>query len=215
VTGIDDRDKYVVPDRQRSGRRYLLTGGTAVCGVCHAPLSAQIKAVPAGGSRAYYMCHRSRGGRGCVSIPVDPLEEYVIDQLLSELENPVFLAVYMADDHSVRRGEISNTLLAIDAQRVDLAEMWSSNELTAAEWQAARRGLAAQEQVARTELMSLPQAGAGVDPVSIRADWAEMNLDERRTIITKYVASVTLAKARLGLRQVDVPGRASISWRMV
>jgi site-specific DNA recombinase len=70
-------------------RRYLLTGGLAVCGVCSAPLVASMKQLKnMGTTRPYYLCHPNRGGRACVGINAEDTERYVVAMLFDELDKP-------------------------------------------------------------------------------------------------------------------------------
>lgn len=62
-----DGGSYAVGDAHRKapGRRYLLTGGLVVCGVCEAPLVGTLKQLR-NGSKPYLVCHPKVGGRSCL-----------------------------------------------------------------------------------------------------------------------------------------------------
>jgi hypothetical protein len=192
----------------RSRRRYLLTGGVAVCGVCGAPMKAQRRKVYGERLDAIYVC----SSRYCVGVMADPLEDHVRDRLLDELDKPEFLEQVAAGNHTDHRDEISNALQAIDGQRRTLAELWSGGELTDSEWRAARQTLAEREQELRRELAMLPPPITAVDISQIRDAWPAMTLDERREIITMFIARVIVARAKPGTRAFD-PGRVAVGWR--
>jgi DNA invertase Pin-like site-specific DNA recombinase len=213
VARADGTDYPVSGASRYAGRRYLLTGGLAVCGVCDAPLFASLKQLK-GGRRTvpYYLCHPKQGGRGCVGIMADPFEQHVVGMLLDELDRPAFWDAFAADDHAERREQITTALRALDGRRDDLAAMWAAGELTAAEWQTARRGLAEQEQRLRRYLAALPAPVTRVDPAMIRAGWQAMVLDERRELVGMFIARVVVNRARPGTKAFD-PGRVAIDWR--
>jgi DNA invertase Pin-like site-specific DNA recombinase len=196
-----------------AGRRYLLTGGLAVCGVCAAPLAASIKQLKnMNTARPYYLCHPKQGGRGCVGINADQLEAHVVEALFAELDKPEFLDAIARDDHAERRDDIGKALAAVDVQRDDLAAMWGAGELTTAEWQTARRAVAENEQALRAELATVPPPLIHVDIATARQAWPAMTLDERRELIRLFITTVTINRAKRGAKGFD-PGRAGIGWR--
>ena len=197
-----------------SGRKYTLTGGLAVCGVCGAPLVGTVKQLKKGRrpSMPYLICHPSRGGRSCTGIMLDATEQNVADRLFAELDKPEFLEAVAADDHEQRRGQITAALGASDGKRAELAAMWAADELTSTEWQAARRAQAETEQRLRAELAAVPPPLARVSIADARGAWPDMTLDERREFLRLFIARVTIRRARPGTKGFD-PGRVGIEWR--
>jgi site-specific DNA recombinase len=193
----------------RSRRRYLLTGGIAVCGKCGAPLKAQRRKVKGRRLDALYFCPSGF----CVGIMADGLEDHVRDVLLDELDKSEFLEAVASGNHADRRDEIATALVAVDGQRRALAEMWASaGELTDAEWQTARRALAEREHALRRELAELPPPLVDLDIADVRAAWPDMTIGERREVTAMFITRVTVARARPGTRAFD-PGRVDIAWR--
>ena len=193
----------------RSRRRYMLTGGMAVCWKCGAPLKAQRRKVKGRRLEALYFCPVGF----CVGIMADGLEDHVRDMLLNELDRPEFLEAITSDDHAERRDGIVRSLGEVEAHRNELAEMWATpDELTAAEWRTARRALAEQEQRLRADLASLPSLRIDVDIAHVREAWPEMTLDERREIVAMFIEQVTIKRAKPGTRAFD-SGRVHIDWR--
>ena len=212
-----DGGGYEVPAKRivnPPGRRYLLTGGLAVCGVCAAPLVASVKQLKnMGTARPYYLCHPNRGGRGCVGINADQVEAYVVGELFAELDKPEFLDAVARDDHAQRRGDIGKALAAVDVQRGDLAAMWATpGELTTAEWQTARRALAEHEQQLRADLAAVPPPLVNVDIAAARGAWPDMTLDERREFVRLFIERVTIKRAKPGTKAFD-SARVVIGWR--
>jgi site-specific DNA recombinase len=192
----------------RSRRRFLLTGGVAVCGVCGAPLKAQRRKVKGRRLEALYFCP----GGFCVGIMADPLERHVADVLFDELDKPDFLDAIAADDHEERRDEITAELSALEAKRGDLAELWGSGDLTGPEWQTARRALAEHEQRLRAKLAAIPPPMIVVDVATARESWESMTLDERREFVCLFVEKAVIKRATPGTRGFD-PRRVVVEWR--
>jgi site-specific DNA recombinase len=203
-----------------AGRRYTLTGGLAVCGVCGAPLIGSVKQLKGGRrpDRPYLLCHKKmtrpdgKPAGSCVGIMADETEGYVADRLFAELDRPEFLAQVAADDHAERRAAITKALKASDRKRAELAEMWADGDLTSDEWKTARRAQAEAEQRLRAELAAVPPPLAKVSIEQARASWGDMTLDERREFLRLFIERVTIGRAKPGTRGFD-EGRVSIEWR--
>jgi len=203
-----------------SGRKYTLTGGLAVCGVCGAPLVGSVKQLKGGRrpDRPYLLCHKKMKrpdgtpAGSCVGIMADETEAYVADRLFAELDKPGFLEQVAADDHEARREQITAALGASDRKRDELAAMWAFDDLTSAEWQTARRAQAETEQQLRADLAAVPPPVTKVSIGDARASWPDMTLDERRELLRLLIATVTINRARPGTKGFD-PGRIGIEWR--
>lgn len=200
---------YTVAPRHRTARRYLLTG-YATCGVCGAPLAGALKQMK-NQTKPYYQCSPVRGGRGCVGILAQPLEQHVVHQLLIELDKPAFRAALAEDEHAQRRGTILAAIERAELDRDELAAQWGAAELTAGEWKAARHTLNVREHQLAADLAEVPPPVTHVDPAAIAAGWASMTLDEQREVIGMFVESVTIARATPPYRKFQ-PGRVTIAW---
>lgn len=218
VTCSDGGTHEITLQATPTGRRYLLTGGLAVCGRCKAPLAATVKKLRHG-DRPYYLCspkkRRPNGDPGCgrLGIVAMPLEAYVVDRLFTELDKPAFLDAIAADDHGTRRDRLTAALENVERQRNELAAEWATpGALTMSEWQTARRGLAEQEQQLRRELADVPPPVINVDIAGAREAWPDMTLDEQREFVRLFVEAVTITRARPGLKAFD-DARAEIDWR--
>ena len=144
-----------------TARRYLLTGGVAVCGVCGFRLVASMKQLRNRDPRPYYLCHPKTGGRGCVGIMADETEALVVAELFDELDRPEFQRHRRRRPRRSARGA-HRRVGDLDRQRGELAAMWGTpgtpgtpGHLTTTEWQAARRALAEHEQRLRADLAAI------------------------------------------------------------
>lgn len=200
----------------RTARKYLLTGGLAVCGVCRHPMTGTVKQFMSGGTKVakpYLLCSTTRGGGGCTGILLLETEQYVADTLFDELDKPEFLDAIAADEHAERRDGIVAALGVVDRRRGVLAALWTQpGQLTTEEWQTARDGLAAQERQLRAELTTIPAPLVGINIEGAREAWPEMTLDEKRELLRLFVERVTIQRARPGTKSFD-SGRVEIEWR--
>lgn len=206
------RDLGTRPNTRSTGRRYLLTGGVATCGVCGAPLVGSVKQTRPGRRVPYYLCMRKAGGRSCIGIMADRFEAEVVDRMLDELDKPAFRDALAVDEHAERRDALTAAVRDVEARRSDLAAMWGDGELTAEEWRAARSALDQREHGLRVDLAAIPAPVAHIDPGLIRDAWGAMILDERREIIGMFIERVTVKRATPGTRSFD-PRRVEIEWR--
>lgn len=161
-------------------------------------------------ARRAYCCSGFQGGKWCVSVLAEPLEEYVADQLCAELDRPGFWDAYAADPSE--RAALLAKREAVAERQAMLAEMFARGELEAGEWQAARRALQGERAEVDAKLASLPPAVVPVSGFEMRADWVHLTLGERRAQIERHIVSVSVDRARPGTRAFD-PNRVIIDFR--
>lgn len=216
VVRKDGKGTYPVSERHQgnsTGRKYLLTGGLAECGVCEhrmvgAPKQMKNQRVP------YLSCHPKVGGKGCTGILLLNTEEHVESRLWEELDKPEFLNAVAADDHAARREEIIKSLDGIDERRGALAEQWATpGGLKDIEWKRARATLDESERDLRRELAELPPPMINVDIAAARVAWPDMLLDEKREFLRLFIEKVTIERAIPGRPRVFDPDRVKIKWR--
>lgn len=194
------------------GQAYLLTGGLARCGVCGAAMRGQ--KLQAAKGKPYLLCARRKDGDrkgACTAIMLPETEAFVVGELFGELDKPEFLELVAADDNAERRDQITAALEGIDGQRAELAALWGKHALTSSEWQAARSALLEQERALQAELRAIPRPPARADIERARDGWALMTLDEKRAFLRMFIDTVTVAKARPGLKFFD-DSRVGITW---
>lgn len=197
--------------QSRSRRRFLLTGGIAVCGVCdpRTAMRAQRRKVYGDRLAAIYTCWHGFH----VGIMADDLENYVSDELLSELDQPQFLGAITQDEYAARREAILAGLTEAENQRTELAAMWAiPGELNAAEWRTARQGIQRREEQLRRDLADLPAPMVNIDIAAVRQAWPEMLLDEKRELVEMFIESVAILPAKPGAKAFDA-ARVEITWR--
>ncbi|MEV0642751.1 recombinase family protein [Streptomyces sp. NPDC050619] len=208
---------YPITDAHKgntTGRKYTLTGGLAVCGVCDAPMVGSIKKLKNGKRTPYLLCHPNRGGKGCTGIMLEATEKYVADEVFGVLDMPEFLDALTSDDHATRRDELTAQLTAVEEERNEIAAERGRGELTLAEWKNMRAGLNEREQRLRAELAAVPAPVATLDYRAARGSWEAMTLDERRAFLRTLIERVTIKRAKPGTKGFD-PDRVMIEFRQM
>lgn len=209
-------DKAYITHRKRAARRYLLTGGVAVCGLCSAPLVGQQRRWNATTPlQPYYSCHPSRGGCSRIGIKGVELEHTVRDRLLDELDRRATFGATVAEDTAGDvRARLVDAIAEVDRRHVELARRWASGALPGAAWDAARGDLDVERARLDRELAEVPPPAGRVDAGELREGWDLMTVEERRHVVGLYVAEVTVAPAVLGRQRYDAE-RVSVQWRTV
>jgi len=201
--------------KDRTRRKYLLTGGAVVCGVCKSPLAASIRKFKSG-SGAYYFCSKNLGGKGCVTIAAGPLEKHVKVEMFKELATDEFAERFSKDPAGPDRERLTQQLASIARKREDLAAAWSSDSLTMEEWQRARMGLDAREQSVHVQLLELPPPPPqriDLHAIQDEALWDNMILGERCEYIAMFVKQVTVLRATPPYQTFDLSPRVKIDFK--
>lgn len=207
--------------RPRTLRRYFLTGGLSACGVCGAPLYGSVRPARLRKGEteqdrrppvAWLLCHGTKGGRGCVGVQMESIENHVAEQLFAELDRPEFVRALSEDEHAARRAELTRELSTLDGRRSELATMWGAGSLNTDEWQAARAALDVRGQALRADLDGVPPPPVRLDVVTaLRSAWPAMTLDERREVVRLFIDRVTVNRATPGAKVFE-PSRVVITW---
>lgn len=220
----DGKGSYAVGESMfivSAGRKYLLTSGLAVCGVCGTPLVGAPKhrmvqpGKPKPAPTPQLACRRAKGGCGGVTATIAPVDKCVLDRMWTELDKPEFLEHLAGDDHAGRREEITRDLAALDARRIELAAAWAKpGELTMGEWKAARDAFNAQEQALQHELAQPPASTRSTPDVALlREAWPDMTLDEQREVVRMFVERVVVRPTGRQGGRVFNHRRVEIEWR--
>jgi site-specific DNA recombinase len=197
---------YRTTRQRRPSRRHLLSAGLAFCGVCGAPLSAQVRKRASGAVFVVYLCN-PRVGRVCVAIVGHRLERHVVESLLAAFADPSTRQLLAGVEPTVVAG-LSAKLEAVDVQLAELARRWGRGEISRAEWDGAREGLASRSQDLRNRLGVLALPAFNADEVADR--WDEMGLAGRRAILARVFERIEVRRATT--RDYD-PERIKLTWR--
>ena len=197
---------YRTTRERRPSRRHLLTAGLAFCGVCDAPLSAQVRRRRSGDLFVSYLCN-PRVGRVCVGIVAHHLERCVVEALFAGLADPVRRDRLTGADPRVVT-TLTASLDAIEGDLAVLARRWGLGEISRVEWEAAREGLAVRGQALRDRLgvLTVP----AFDATTVLERWETMGLAGRRSVLSAVFERIEVHRATTTLYD---PNRVKLVWR--
>jgi len=192
-------------------RSYLL-GGFLRCGVCGSLLRSRGRPH---GARAY-ACKQGPGfgGKGCVQVAAEPLEELVSAMVFQALDSPA-LAKAIAAHHEP---EAEDTDAEDEEQLAQLARDFADRRISRSEWLVARDAIQrrldeSRASAARQNGTSVIASFAGKTGALERA-WPGLSLDRKRTIIGAALDHVAIARAKRNSRGALDLSRVSVTWRV-
>lgn len=181
---FDDPTRQANPRPANRARRYLLTGGIAVCGLCGKPMHSQ----PSNSGKRGYVCRSTEPNAGCgrTRIAAGPVEEAVAERVLTRLASPT---VRKRLGSSGPDGEDSELLVAavvgIEERLTQLGIDYADALMGRTEFLAARTRLTERLQAARqrvaaaTKMEQLPAA----DPKALAQWWVEAPLERQHELV--------------------------------
>jgi site-specific DNA recombinase len=196
-------------------RKHLLSGYLK-CGVCGGPMVVSYS----GGvrARAVYRCVPGHGP-GHASRTVATLDEYIAYLAIGYLSRPGNEIPAPAEDTTLAR----TRLAAITAELDDLAELVGQRKISARQMAIASEPLEAEAQKLRERIeasLMVDALGAfrgAEDPAEV---WQSLDLDRRRNVIERLVASITVNPAPKGRPKGWEPGQPyfdadsiEVAWR--
>lgn len=200
----------------RRARVFLLAGGLARCGLCGVKLIGMRR----GSGARTYACQKANDKNGCGAIycVAEPLEALIVEAVTLRLDTP-HLARALAEQGNATPGRADDpeaVLIEAQAKLDELTDMWSSDQITSAEWFRARKAVEDRREQAQHRLSASMRAPAAAAWVSkggaLRSAWPAMSLDQRRAVIGAVVEQVvvnpTTIRGRFDPERVDVVWRA-------
>jgi site-specific DNA recombinase len=185
----------------RAGRRWLLTGGLLICGQCGHRLVASANSRRDG--KSSYSCNKITDPKACggVSTLAEPLEAYVVREVLADVALWRKPAPLPDNDASVVAAELTAT----ESRLRVLAEDFGAGMLPEAVYRDAVAIAAARASELREKLASVSgPLGELADIEALRAGWENLPLQRKREVLRVAIKEVVLAKAnRHGPRVFD------------
>lgn len=211
------------PGRRTAGtrRRYLLSGGLAVCGECGTALISHRYTLKNTNHPGYACPHPSRtdGGCGHCAILAKRLEEHVLTVIAGWLKDPAFREAM--DRHlaasAVDVAPLRAELAEVEQQLVTEAERWAAGGLLEFEHAAARRVLLDRRAAVLTELDRQPVVEV-VTSQQVATAWRNAakagDVERLRAIIAVLGQPVTVASANRDGRRLSTADRTTVipSW---
>jgi hypothetical protein len=199
--------------RRYASRRYLLSGGIARCGNCGAALVAR----PKQDGRRGYFCATIHGGCNKLGILAEDFEAFVVEAAITAVDSGRLAA--LAGGPGSDPALAAARLRSVDERQATLAADFASGLLPAEAYRAGLDALAADRRQTRRLLLprrsalaeltevTAPDPLAGLDG-PLRAAWPALDLSQRRAIVERMLADVTVAPAVKGRNRFD-PERVS------
>lgn len=198
------------PERKsiKSVRRYLLSGGIAVCGTCGEALIAH----PKEGVRRY-ICrrdgHPSTKSCGKMYIKAEWVEEAVTEGLMLRLANPTFF-VRMSERNSKNsdKEKIYAEFISLKNREIELGEMFADGTMNKVQFQAAQKRLAPQIEAMERILAKHASAEVAAFSASQAKDalknWGNLSLEQQRAVVKLVLDKVVITKGRAGFNKLDL-----------
>ena len=204
---------------QGQGRRYLLTGGLAVCGNCGDTLKARPRegGVYAGSDARCYGC---RSGKGCgLRHRADWLEDFLRDAIVARLDSGKVDDLLRGETEEAKRER--EALAALDDVVAKLEALddarFVQGVLPQGRYLRAQAKLVAHQSDLEKELAAIQSRGAvatlprGAE--RIRQSWNSADMQWRQAMVRALVERVIVHPApRRGLNAFD-PSRVEVVWR--
>jgi site-specific DNA recombinase len=207
---LDERTRT----RTRPVRRYPLSG-LLRCGLCDAPLIAR----PQAGGERRYVCAKGPGHSGCgrVAIMAEPIEAFIAEAILLQLNTPAVAAALAAAASADAATAAEHDALRQDREQLDqLAKAYGEKLVTFPEWLAARAPIEARIDAAQRKVSRMSRSAA-IDPYvgksdALRATWQTLPANRQRSIVSALLDRAVIRSAAPGRTAFD-PGRIEPVWR--
>lgn len=198
------------PDRRTTtgGARTRLLSGILRCERCQRPLVGRSQR-----GKPIYCCNRDTGGCGGMSITGDPTDEHVRDLVLTALDSPEMVA--RLRQREAPEPDLHARIRADEDELEALAADFGRDEISRAEWKAARTPILTRLGAARERLTQSTQTNTlgsfigTADEMARR--WTDGNLSQRRAVITAVIERVIVHPA-VPQRRFD-PDRLDPVWK--
>ena len=198
----------------RTARRYLLSS-LLTCRLCRAKLVSRHSR-----RRPAYVCATGPGFFGCgkISILAGTLESFITDAVLFRLDSPELTRALEHQPDAHREAADLEIAIATDqAKQEELAGFWADGKIESAEYFVARKRIAdrlsaLRARSARVDRHSSVRKLAG-EADRLRSQWSDLNLHQRRAVITAVLDHVVVGPAVRGLNRFD-RSRLDPVWRV-
>lgn len=190
----------ITPSGQGSrSRRWLLTGGLAVCGLCGTPMSTSKHPRPWGSITGYSCSPRSHHpGTACGKVSITPaelVEVVVVSATLAALETPAVRAALAvtATDPQAERLAIMTRMTDAEARVKRAAELYGAGEIDEDTWRTMHAPAARVVADSVAALAAMESPTADLPPLdSLRGQWDGLTLTQQQGVIRLLVDHVEI-----------------------
>jgi site-specific DNA recombinase len=199
------------PGGQTSPRKRLL-GGLAFCGRCGHRLTGKVSS-----NRLRYYCDPKHGGCGGLVRAAEPLETYVVQELLEELPSKLLEATRRAPEHWETLGRLMTARQTAENRLEGLEDLLADGLLDRSGYIRQRRRLKAkleelEEQIAHVRAQAPKRRIRGAYVHEIEAEWNRLDLDDKRALLADHISKIVVKPVGRGRHRID-PDSAEIIWR--
>jgi site-specific DNA recombinase len=204
------------PRRERTtkgiitARTYLL-GGFVFCGRCRHRLTAK-----RAGNKRRYACMTRLGGCGGILRVAEPLERYVVLQLLTRLPERLLEAARRAPAEWETLGWLLTARQTQEDRLEGLADYLADGTLDKGEYLRQKRRLQARlaeldEQITHARASAPRRRLKGANLKESQQEWEALDLDEQRVVLADHIERIDVHPTGRGKR--FTPDAITIHWR--
>lgn len=199
---------------RRTPRRYVLSGMLR-CHKCQGKLFA---APRKDRRRDVCLSGPDHGGCGGTMIEAEPVEELVCQGVLARLASPALVAAMAGKRRGAGQGEKIAAEVQQDQQQLEeLAGMFASRDISAAEWRTVRQIIETRLSGNRRRLAQYAEADAlsslNLASPDLAAQFAQLDLSRQAQIVTAILDHAVIGPGSPGARRVE-PSRVMPVWRL-
>lgn len=198
----------------RPAREHLLTG-LALCGRCGRTLNGRSRPAPAKGRErdVFYTCNpdkaRRDSGCGLSILHGDQVESLVVQHVKQLAQSAAFVAMLREDRGGPQRAALEAQAAEIAEERAGWLADVEARRVKRADWLQISQGLDAAAAEVDAALRELEPADVPDNVSELVAQWDDLSIDVRQSLVRTFLASVTIAPPRPGANRFD-PGRIQI-----
>ena len=197
----------------RTARSYLLSG-LLYCSLC----GTRIISRPTHGQPGY-ACATGPSMKGCghLAFYAEPVEEFISEAVLQRLDTPELArAINQQPDADREAADLGIAIEEDEIQLEELAGMWASKEMELRPYRTAERIITDRLNAHRSRFAKLAKRSPILSLLGqgdeLRKRWPDLNLDQRRAIISAVLSRVNVKRAAHGNR-FD-PSRFEPVWKV-
>jgi site-specific DNA recombinase len=202
--------------RERAGRglptaRVYLLGGMARCGRCGHRLTAKRTQ-----NKRRYWCDTRLGGCGGLLRAAEPLEWYVVSQLLQQLPARLLEAARRAPEEWETLGRLLTQRQTEEDRLEGLEDLLADKLLDKAGYARQRKRIKGRiagldEQIAHVRASTPRRRLRGATLGELQAEWEQLDLDEQRAVLADHIDRIVVMPVGRG-KHFD-PDAIKIDWR--
>lgn len=222
ITGAD-RDRVLARmatrsvTKTRTARTYLLSGMLR-CGRCDNRLYSQARHSNPDNRVRRYVCLKGpdHGGCGRLTVVAAPVEELLVEAVLTRLDSP-HLAEVLAGKASSPDQDVAVLAAQVDTdqERLDeLAGLYADGAITAREWITARDPITDRITAARRDIAAATDTTAVYDLAGtsgvLRTGWPDLDLGRQQAIVKAVLDHAVIAPGTAGARRLDISRKSVV-----